>query len=69
MAVLSTEFQKLHNQILSADKDRRHELQPNLEVVLRRLRLSGHAIPAEIERLNATLLEEAIEAQFDNMPV
>lgn len=69
MALLSTEFQKLHTQILSTEKERRYELQPNLDTVLRRLRMSGHAIPAEIEQLNATLLEEAIEAQFDNMPV
>lgn len=36
---------------------------------LTRLRASGSAIPGTLRRVKAKLEEEAVEDQFDNMPV
>lgn len=64
-----TEMHRLHRQILSMEADQRHILQPKLDTLIERTRLLGARVPCDIARLNDALLDEAIEAQFDNLPV
>lgn len=63
------EMHRLHRQILAMASDERHIMQPKLDSVIVRTRLSGQRVPHDIAQLNSKLLDEAIEAQFDNLPV
>ena len=47
----------------------RHRFHPALQGVIHRMRAMGYPVSAQILSLEKTLLEEAVEAQFDNMPV
>ncbi|KRS11995.1 hypothetical protein XM53_13535 [Roseovarius atlanticus] len=69
MTRLTQEIKQLHRQILDLDEAERYRLQPRLAGLLGQLRHAGEPVPSEMQRLNATLLDEAIEAQFENMPV
>ncbi|MEM6578047.1 MAG: hypothetical protein AAF678_06110 [Pseudomonadota bacterium] len=69
MDLCVTEMHKLHQKILSMDADRRYTLQPKLNLLIARTRVSGGRVPSDIAQLNNALLDEAIEAQFDNLPV
>lgn len=69
MSKLSREIKQLHRQILDLKEGERYRLQPRLAGLLGQMRNAGEPVPAEMQRLNETLLDEAIEAQFDNMPV
>ncbi|MEL7013853.1 MAG: hypothetical protein AAFO72_11300 [Pseudomonadota bacterium] len=64
-----TEMHRLHRQILSMEADKRHIMQPQLDMVIARTRQAGESVPHDIAQLNITLMDEAIEAQFDNLPV
>ena len=44
-------------------------MQPQLQTILNRLEADGIAVPGRLKRLNAALIDEAIEARFDNMPI
>ena len=44
-------------------------MQPQLQTILNRLEADGIVVPGRLKRLNATLIDEAIEARFDNMPI
>lgn len=66
---LSMEMKQLHRQILDLGSAERYRLQPRLAGMLGQMRQAGVRIPPEMTRLNDELLDEAIEAQFDNMPV
>lgn len=63
------EAERLESRISGADQDQRLALQPQFSAVLARLKNQGMAVPQRLQRLDAALAEEAIEAQFDNMPV
>ena len=69
MSNLSREIKQLHRQILDLQEGERYRLQPRLAGLLGQMRHAGEPVPAEMQRLNEALLDEAIEAQFDNMPV
>jgi hypothetical protein len=69
MTRLSQEIKQLHRQILDLDECERYRLQPRLAGLLGQMRHAGESVPADMQRLNETLLDEAIEAQFENMPV
>ncbi|MFQ6551843.1 hypothetical protein AAD018_005780 [Aestuariibius insulae] len=47
----------------------RTSLQPRLHRVIIEMDQKRMAVPIRARRLNASLRDEAIEAQFDNMPV
>ena len=66
---LSMDIKRLHRQILDLGTEERYRLQPRLAGLLGQMRQAGERIPPDMARLNDTLLDEAIEAQFDNMPV
>ncbi|WP_135501968.1 hypothetical protein [Roseovarius aestuariivivens] len=63
------EIKRLQHQILDLGEAERYRLQPRLAGLLGQMRDAGEPIPAKLRRLNDELLDEAIEAQFDNMPV
>ncbi|MBY5988174.1 hypothetical protein FIU89_07300 [Roseovarius sp. THAF27] len=69
MTKLSQEIKQLHRQILDLSEGERYRLQPRLAGLLGQMRHAGEPVPAAMQRLNETLLDEAIEAQFENMPV
>lgn len=69
MTRLATELDRLHDRILAADGDTRLELQPRLANLLDRMDAAGEFVPADIRDLCEQLTNDAIEAQFDNMPV
>lgn len=69
MSTLSEDVKRLHRQILDLGDCERYRLQPRLAGLLGQMRQAGERIPPHMERLNEELLDEAIEAQFDNMPV
>ena len=69
MKKLSQEIKQLHRQILELGESERYRLQPRLAGLLGQMRHAGEPVPADMQRLNEALLDEAIEAQFENMPV
>lgn len=59
----------LEHQIESADAEDRLKLQPEFSRVLERLTAERKKVPSRLRRLEAALTDEAVEAQFNNMPV
>lgn len=59
----------LEAMIARADRAERLDLQPRFSRLIDRMAREGEAVPARLRNLNAALLDEAIEARFDNMPV
>lgn len=69
MTDVTKDLERLHERILAADADTRYLFQPRLGELIDTLDGQGIQVPAGIRALNDELLAEAIEAQFDNMPV
>jgi len=69
MTQLDSELDRLQTLIGADTPETRHRHEPRLRRAIARLREEGHAVPERIKALHATLLSEAIEAEFDNMPV
>jgi len=69
MSHLDSELDHIQTLIGAAGPDKRYRHEPQLRRVITRMREEGHAVPARVKELHATLLSEAIEAEFDNMPV
>ena len=59
----------LMRRIETSDVRARHRFQPQLRALLEEMEESDHAVPAHVRDLHQDLVCEAIEAQFDNMPV
>lgn len=66
---LTRSARQLEAKITAASSDRRLELQPELGRIIDRLKRDGHPVPARLRNLNASLLDEAIEQRFDNLPI
>jgi len=62
-------IRELTARINAAEPGTRHGLQPELERLIHELEAASVLVPPELRDLNEILLGEAIEAQFDNMPV
>lgn len=69
MTTLETEIDTLHATIKRADPDTRHVHEPELRHLIERMRDADLAVPVRAVELHEMLLSEAIEAEFDNMPV
>jgi len=69
MTHLDAELDRLETRIGAAAPGSRHHHEPQLRRVIAQMRDEGHAVPPRIKALHATLLSEAIEAEFDNMPI
>ena len=66
---LLTTSETLEAHIAKASLATRIAMQPQLQTILNRLEADGIVVPGRLKRLNATLIDEAIEARFDNMPI
>ena len=60
---------QLAQEIRTSSPERRLELQPAFGRVLQELEQTGTVVPARLRNLHEQLLEEAIEARFDNLPI
>ncbi|SLN13643.1 hypothetical protein PEL8287_00547 [Roseovarius litorisediminis] len=69
MTNTQTQLERLHRQIEQETPEKRFRFQPKLHHLITTMNKKGEKIPARTKRLHEKLLEEAIEAQFDNMPV
>ena len=47
----------------------RHIHQPALHAILTNMRQAGMPVPHRLVELENSMLDEAVEAQFDNLPV
>jgi len=68
-ANLYSEAERLEQRLQDACLDTRLALQPSVSSVVQRMRQQGMHVPSRLRRLDAALCEDAIEAQFDNLPV
>lgn len=69
MTSLRDEVDRLQLAIGQADPITRYKHEPDLRHAMDRLRANDVAVPEQVKRLHQILLSEAIEAEFDNMPV
>lgn len=68
-ATMVSHADALAQEIRAASSERRLELQPEFGRVLQELEQAGTNVPARLRNLHEQLLEEAIEARFDNLPI
>ncbi|AAV94335.1 hypothetical protein SPO1031 [Ruegeria pomeroyi DSS-3] len=61
--------ERLERRVEGASLNTRLELQPEFSKIMDRMRQQGLKVPARLRQLDAALCEDAVEAQFDNMPV
>lgn len=66
---LKLRAENLEERISSAQAETRIALQPQFSSVLGMMAAEGAQVPVRMRRLDAALVDEAIEARFDNMPV
>ncbi|MDM8168204.1 hypothetical protein [Roseovarius sp.] len=69
MTKLTEDMNRLHDRILETDEEHRHQFRPKLTELIERMEEAGENVPAGIRDLHEELTADAIEAQFDNMPV
>ena len=69
MIDLTAEIDTLQSLIGQADPETRYQHEPDLRHMIERMHANDVAVPAPVKRLHQILLSEAIEAEFDNMPV
>lgn len=61
--------ERLESEISGANASTRLRLQPEFTRLLDRMRDEGEKVPERWRALDAALVDEAIEARFDNMPL
>ncbi len=66
---LQLRAEHLEERISAAKAETRIALQPQFSSVLSKIAAEGARVPRRMRQLDAALLDEAIEARFDNMPV
>ncbi|WP_170782796.1 hypothetical protein [Ruegeria lacuscaerulensis] len=66
---LYSEAARLEEKLQGACLETRLALQPSVTKVIDRMRQQGVHVPSRLRRLDAALCEDAMEAQFDNLPV
>ncbi len=69
MTKLKEELGRLLERISKADEQTCYRYQPQLTALIDRLDAAGEHVPNEVRHLEEELTNDAIEAQFDNMPV
>ncbi|NHQ74206.1 hypothetical protein HAT86_06970 [Roseovarius gahaiensis] len=69
MADLEQQLAQLKADILEDDSGARYTHAPLLAKLMAELEQQGQRIPPDIRCLHEELVNETIEAQFDNMPV
>lgn len=66
---LKRSLEMLESRIESLPDEKRHLLQEDLHMLVERMLEAGLELPKRVRLLDDFLMEERIEAQFDNMPV
>ncbi len=66
---LYSEAEQLERNLQGACLETRLALQPSVTKVIERMRQEGVRVPSRLRRLDAALCEDAMEAQFDNLPI
>lgn len=66
---LNSEAEQLERKLVNAGLETRLALQLSVSKIVDRMRQQGMEVPSRLRRLDAALCEDAIEAQFDNLPV
>lgn len=66
---LISQIAKLEAGIASANSAQFLDLQPKLHGLLTDLAKQGYLIPARLRDLDHNLEDDAVEAQFDNLPL
>ncbi len=69
MTGLATDLERLHQDILRCAPEKRFTFQAQLARLIDAMEAHDIPVPTHILDLNEELEAEAIEAQFDNMPV
>ena len=69
MTDLMTQLSTLKDEIREANPDTRYAFAPQLAQLIEMMESKRLSVPAEIHDLHDDLVNESIEAQFDNMPV
>ncbi|MDR9392983.1 hypothetical protein [Roseovarius sp. SYSU LYC5161] len=69
MTDLKSELDRLIEMIEASDGATRHVHHPALRRLIERMEEAGQKVPCAVQDLDEELLAEAIEAQFDNVPV
>ena len=69
MADLMIVAADLEQKIDAAQGASRLKYQPQLTRVMEQMKQAGLQVPGRLRRLEANLIDEAIEDRFDNMPV
>ena len=69
MINVTAELDQIQTLVGQEGLNTRYRHEPRLRRVIAHLRAEGQAVPPRIKQLHQTLLSEAIEAEFDNMPV
>ena len=69
MTVDKDQLADIMRRIETADARARYRFQPQLRAVLKKMEEGGQVVPRRAHDLHQDLLCEAIEAQFDNLPV
>lgn len=59
----------LEKSISDASGDQRFELHDQLHRTLELIKLNGGKVPTGLHRLDLDLVDEAVEAAFDNVPI
>ena len=54
---------------MQRDAAHRHRLQPEYHAILKQMADKGVPVPPRLQDLDMRLIDEAVEAQFDNMPI
>ena len=65
----TVDWTEMEKTIRKCPENTRYRLQPKLAELIRAMRARGEPVPPEARQLNTELRAEAIEAQFDNLPV
>ncbi len=60
---------ELARQISEATAAQRLELQPKLGRMIEDMQKAGLSVPVRLRNLHEQLLDEVIEARFDNLPI
>lgn len=66
---LKLRAENLEQIITEAAPEKRLALQPQFSRLLVKLKEQGQTVPVRMRRLDSVLVDEVIEARFDNMPV
>lgn len=69
MINVTAELDQIQTLVGQDGSETRYRHEARLRRVIAHLRAEGQAVPPRVKQLHQTLLSEAIEAEFDNMPV